>query len=1170
MRIIRPAPLGLLVGLVACAVTSAPAAAKGLPSYHSPGYKGTSRAPKTVAPPTPKPIALAAAGRFPHVIVDAAGTAHIVWTQDDPNGPSVLHYCRIKRGETACDNPPGSQTFIPDKPYGVGDDPRFNTDNNGPQVVAVGDQVVIMTHRYPTVFPKPDKSDGSNTTLIWVSEDGGTTFTGPGLVGTQDINGGRAVEFGADNDPTIGVLTDTTTGGTYFQAIRPGAFTSAKANLGDTGPDQAYSGSLALLDGRPVAAFADLKEQTFVRQWTGTQPITDPGTWTAPVLVPGDEPQLAGGSGGLFLMNRPKFGTPYVVRRLGAGLAAGPAATISTKADPGVFHAFNEDPSGRLLATWEARSQKNPGVQLRTSTDGANWSTARQIFDAAGAGQLGIDAAADGGGFAVANLTGGVNATGAIAAVGFGKQTKNGAAGLGSLSGGGDQGAVSSCSKLAFGTLQITTDNGCFLHGTGASARVSVSTDEIDLNGLRIVPDAGVSIAMDARQHTLDTTGSVRVLLTGGGVTVTLFHGELHLRLPTAGVGTTLFSFDQSAFGLDLFGFGAKGKVDVILTATGVRIPISLALPPIFGDVRGDATLVADRATGLHFDTLHIHVGNILLGPLLIDHLDVSYSGASDTWTGDGAVQFPPPGAGGGLAIMDVVFTNGAYKHGGFTYTPPPPGIVIGPFVYLNSIGGELGLDPTHIGAHATIGAGTPGVGGVSPVNVVGNFDMTFPSRGPADFRMSGAVSFFVFQVATGFLDFQTDGYASFGGELGTDLGPLHIAAKADGFVDATNGNFGADINGNICVNLVADTPLGEVDLGCVGLDAEIAVSNAGFAACAGFTIAGVHATGGIDYPFADFSPVLLANPLLMTGSIIDHLAFPCHAGKYHVPPRPPVSRATAIVAQAGGTSVSLPGGNPSETLVLKGNRAAPDVTVTGPGGAQVGGAGAQAGYAVTPKGGTTTFVVLPKPAAGTWSVTPAAGSAPIASVLVGDGYVPATVKATLGGSGRARTLRYAIKDATDGQSIQFAETGAFGTHVLGVAKGTSGTLRFAPADAKGGRRTILALIRHDGVVTDTHTIGTYIAPGPARPGRPATVNASIGGRALTVTWGPAPHASGYAVRVRGSHGRSELHILGPRARRLRVAGLQSGETATASVAGVTATGVSGPAARTTARGHAR
>ncbi len=1167
----------VLLALPAFASLAAPglspaAAASRTPVYRSPGYVGTTRAPATKPLKTPAPIALSASGRFPQTIVDAGGTAHIVWVESSDGGADVLRYCRIKRGERACDNPPGSQSFVPDHPYGDGDGPQFNTDGDGPRVVAVGDQVVIMTHRYPTAFPKPDMSDVSNSTLIWVSEDGGTTFTGPGLVGNQSINGSAAVEFGPDNDPTIGVITDTVTGGTFFQAIRPGAFTSAQANLGDGGPDRAYSGSLAVDGGRPVAAFADLNRQTFVRQWTGTAPISDASTWTAPTVIAGDEPRLAGGPGGLFLMNRPGVNGPYAVRRMGAGLAPGAPATVSDS-EGAVFGQLFEDPSGRVVAAWESRDGKTPGVRLRSATDGTHWAPAQQVFDGAAAGQIGVAAASDGGGFAVANQTGGVNQPGPIVGTPFGPQGATGKPGLGSLAGGGDRSATSTCARLAFGAVEMDSQAGCFLHGTGGSAGVTVSTGEINLNGLHLVPDAGVSIMIDPRAHTVNTTGAVSVLLEGEGITVTLFHGALHLQLPVASAGTTLFSFDQSAFGLDLFGFGAKGRVDVILTPDGVRVPVSLGLPPVLGDVRGAATLIADRTSGLHFNSLHIHVGNILLGPLLIDHLDIDYAGDSDTWSGDGAVQFPPAGAGGGLALIDVAFQHGAYKHAGFEYTPPPPGIVIGPFVYLNSIGGELGLDPTHIGADAKIGAGTPGVGGISPVNIDGRFDMTFPSHGPADFKMSGAVSFFVFDIATGYLDFQSDGYAGFGGEVGGDFGPIHIAASADGFVDATNGNFGADVKGDACVNISFDVPItgNTVDLGCVGLGGEIAVSNAGFAACASFNVPAYgEASGGIDYPFADFSPALLLNPAALTVSIIAHLSFPCHAGRYHVPPRPAVSSATARAAQAGGTAVTLPAGNPSETIVVNGTAAAPHVTVAGPGGAHVGGDGAQAGYTIVPKGGTTTFVVLKKPAAGTWTVTPQADSAPIGDVLVGDGYVPAAVQATLAGAGRARSIRYAITHLGSGQTVAFAEKGTFGTHILGVARGAHGTLRFAPADARGGRRTVLALVRHEGVVTDTRIVGHYTAPGPLRPAPVTRVRATVTGRAVTVSWGSASGAAAYAVRIHGSHGRSELHVVKAGVHRLRVTGVLSGERVTVRVAGVSRGNRTGPAPSVRASGRGR
>src|SRR4051794_41656040 len=89
----RGASRALVVALVLGAGT--PAAAK-LPIYHSPGYRGTTKAPPRTPPP---PITLAT-GDKPNVLVDAAGAAHIVWNEPHDDGPGLLRYCRPPRRAT--------------------------------------------------------------------------------------------------------------------------------------------------------------------------------------------------------------------------------------------------------------------------------------------------------------------------------------------------------------------------------------------------------------------------------------------------------------------------------------------------------------------------------------------------------------------------------------------------------------------------------------------------------------------------------------------------------------------------------------------------------------------------------------------------------------------------------------------------------------------------------------------------------------------------------------------------------------------------------------------------------------------------------------------------------------------------------------------------------------
>ena len=189
-------------------------------------------------------------------------------------------------------------------------------------------------------------------------------------------------------------------------------------------------------------------------------------------------------------------------------------------------------------------------------------------------------------------------------------------------------------------------------------------------------------------------------------------------------------------------------------------------------------------------------------------------------------------------------------------------------------------------------------------MSVNGLFEMDFPRSGPANFKMSGTVEVFFFEIGNGFLQFQTDGYAAFGGQLGPfSLGPLNLDARVGGFVDAGSGQFGADLSGKveICIDVELARP-------CAGAGADVAVSNAGFAACATLKVV-KEFTGGVRFPWGDFGPEILANPGAAAYALITHIAIPCNTDGYRVaPPRP----ASARVAQQGGTVVSVPRGCPA------------------------------------------------------------------------------------------------------------------------------------------------------------------------------------------------------------------------------------------------------------------
>lgn len=1125
----------LVVAAMAAVLLAAGPAQAGTPSYHSPGYKGTKKAPPTGAADeaAPKPVAVGN-GSTPDVLVDAAGTAHAAW--NDAQDPKVVHYCRLPRGADGCDAT--YQASLPDTPAGP------------PFVLAFGDALVILSQR----------AGAGRPVFALVSFDGGRGFSGdPTKVGgPPDINGSEdlrdAVTFGTQGAERIALIFD----GAKIQIVKPGSGPSQFMDL--TPKDNGFQGTPAALaatpDGGLTAAF-DVSNNVAVRTWNRTGDVLNESSWSPAATVPGYQPALATGPSGSFLqvLNESRL----TVHGVSGGGQPGKGTIVSPpNATIGAISLF-EDGNGDVRSTWVTGLRDR--LAQRVLDGGKDLGKVRTLYEDSKATYTwlsGATAPSDGGGFlalARAPSQAAVGGPGTILLAGFGSQKGTGKLGLGGQAGiapdpGDDPGATAACSHAAFGAVTIRPGGGCLLGSTDPDRRnVLVSEGEVDLNGLKIVPDAGVKILIDAKKHTLDTTGTVRVLLASGSTEILLWHGDFHVKLPAAGAGTTLFSFDTSDFGVDVLGFGVKGRVDVILTSDGVRIPISIALPPAFGDIRGDAVLLGKKGSGLELDTLKIHAGGIFLGPLVLKTLDITSEGGGRTWTGKADVQLPPPGVGGSLKA-DVIFIDGSYKSGSFLYTFPKPGIVLGPAIYLQAIQGLFALDPTKIQAGAQIGAGPPAL---TPITALGTFTMVFPKQGPSSFRLDGTVSLFLFQLGKAFVEFQTDGYAAFGGEVALDLGPVHAGGKVEGTVDGPTGHFGAGLDGDVCINLKIES----FDAGCVGLGISTGISDYGFAACVNVSvpppvsvITGSEITAGLELPWKDVPVSAFFNPIEAIGVLFSHLEIPCSTADYKVPQRGPVSRA---LRQAGGTAVQLEAGAPTQTLLVKGDTAAPDVSVTGPD-------GQPAGYRVTAKGIPATYVVLTKPAAGTYAITPAQDSAPITDVMVSEGYTPASATAKVRGRGLKRALRYRVRNATHGQRVAFVEKGAFGEHRLGTAKGARGTLRFRPHQGGGKRRTVVAVVERAGIPLKRTDVARFTGPPAPRAGRARRVRVRRTGSTVVVSWrGRSPQ---WAVKLRGSHGRRTGLLLPGKAHTAVVRGLAPGDRISAAVSGRSATGRPGRAAR--------
>lgn len=1127
----------LLLALAAwMLLLSAAAAAATFPTYREPpSYKGRSKAPPT-KPAPPPPVAPAAVlsetGGKPDMVVDEAGTAHIVWAEDNGNAASTAEYCRLKRGATSCDQR-ATLRFDPDPANS-----QYNTDYGGPRIVRVGNQLAVFSKRYPMVTTKPDGAS-SHTVVEWVSGDGGNSWSDPGqIVGKREL--GEMVVLGVDNPSIVNVGIDVFCqapgpAAWCIQEYRSGQYAEADGNL-STGSNQNYNAGLALDEtGRPISIATDAGGNAFVRRWSGQGSVLDGNTWSPAAGFVGDQPSIAGGPAGVWLMSKTTFNSgPFSVRRMNVNgdgtIAPGPATEISSNHDD-IYGELRQDPSGRLHAAWEQRFGDRPGVKLRSSTP-TGFGPEQHLFDGQALGEIALGAAEDGGGFAAFARNVGTGNSG-IVAVGFGNQAATGKAGLGDIPGGAGTNTNVSCQKVNFGKFVLKTVQGCLNEGAGKFANLVVSTEEVTINGVRIIPDPGSKLIVDPKLLRIDTEGPVRVVVSNAAAEVTLFHGPLHTDLSKVVPGTNLFEFASQAFKANVLGFPVAGDIPVKLTADGVRIPVDITLPPAFAGFTGRAELIAN-ASGLQVDSLKIHAGPVYLGALTLKTIDIDWK-AGGTWTGYAELAFPATGT----LKAEVSFVNGDFAGASFDL-PLSPAQPIGPFVYLLRVNGGFRLEPAvRIDAGATVGAGAP-INGTAPVNVNGTFSMIFPKSGPASFQMKGRANVFEFSFAELLLELQTDGYAQFRGNMGVDWGPIEIGGLAEGWVEAGNGNFSARVQGGVKLCAVVE---------CTGPEASAAFSNVGFIACG--ELAG--ATAGLKMTWTQMSDpqtaALFAVPGLgLAAFLVDKIAAPCNTSDYfNPPPRPFTARGSA----AGGQVISIPRGLPSATLVAVGESQAPDVTVTGP-------AGLKSTTLAFP-GIPATYVTIKNPRAGDYTIAPKEGSADIVRVLASNGYRPAAIKARV----RGRRIAYRVANLGAGQRVVFQERGRFGAHTLGAVKRSRGTLRFRPAPGRGGKRTVYALVQKDGLTIRTTKVGAFTAPSPPRPGAVKRLRATHKGHKLTVKWRAARGAASYVLRLRGSKGTRIARALGKKSRGLVFPAVRRDERFAIAVQAVAKNTRAGPTART-------
>jgi hypothetical protein len=1059
-------------------------------------------------------------GNDPDAIVDRDGITHLVWNETNPgtNTADVLHYCQIPRGATACTN---GKAFVPPAP-----DPALNVDFDGPHVMVTPfGEVILLTHR--CCSPVLGQSDSN---VVYVSDDGGANFTGPSVVGTEESGGPSiptpVVFDGADRR----ILTIAgPTGGIHFQAAplaQQGAGQPYTTQFAQLSSYDSYDPSVVYRERNSfAAAWGDLHDTVHVRTFTCALdpcPLDRPNNqanWSPDVAIPDAEyPRLATGPNGTFVMYRGTAGATdnkYFIRRVD-GASIGPAHPLSD-GNGGNFRDVVQDAGGILHALF---TDKDSGLSYRASGDGGvTWGdqqtivkgpdytitspkvTARTVDD--GFTGFALWESNDGGQRNPPILLSALPDPSISLHV-----TPPAVPGPPAPPGTVPPPPPAACRLLTFAAVDVIAD-ACLKKEGDAY----VATGGVKINGLRVELGSG-KLRFDVKGRTISSSGASVTVKVGDTV---LFKDDIDWKLPKASIAS-LGTLDVSGGGA-LLGFPLKGSIEIKLRGGGVEIPVHLGLPALFGGVTGDVTVRADNVAGVHLRELHVKVGDALIGPLEIKDLFFDYDADNVSWAGGLNVILPPQPPGPSLESK-IAFSHGDLDYLGAELTLPP-GVFLDPFAVtqLKKIRFSLKTNPLVLSGGVTVDAG-PSIAGVAAVSVDG--DLTFTLADPAIFRVDGTIKLVSVPLATAFFELRTNGYIGFGGHVGFEESGFSATADVDGWLFKSAFNVGA--KASICLG----------DLGCVG--GEVVFSSTGFAGCA-YTFA------------ADFGAGI------KWGEGLDIMWTGCDVGPY---------RATASAAQAGGArSVTFGAGLPSGVIAVEGQGGAPHVALVGPGGARIEdtpGAKSQTASALAfhvPEK-STTFFVLKRPAAGTWSVEPLDGSVPIAGVKVADGLddpkATGSVRRAAPGS-RDRVLSYTI-NKVPGQKITFAEQGKGAARPLGTAKGSGGTLRFTPADGPGGTRKIIALVSSYGKPRKELTIASYVAPPPVKPATVKGLKARRSATKLVVSWATAANAKRYEIRTTLSDGRRLLAR--QKTKRYTISSVASRTRATITVVGLKADGTRG------------
>jgi hypothetical protein len=708
-----------------------------------------------------------------------------------------------------------------------------------------------------------------------------------------------------------------------------------------------------------------------------------------------------------------------------------------------------------------------------------------------------------------------------------------------------------------------------------------LSYQAVRVNGLVITPGGSTPVIVFPG---IDKIVSANATVKFGVVRVS--RGPLNLDVrPTTGADAlgrsgseTLSSFDARRSLPSIGGFALDGQVTLRLVSDGSghysMLDIHVGVPDVFTAFGGrppDATtsIRADDDHAPEIDDLDISVPHLELGPLTLEDVRFHYTAHGDAffhcsgtfWKATARVFIGSDDGGEAGFILapdppqnGVEFCDGDFAGAGgdIQFGGPIPKPEIFPGVLVDQIGLQVQVHPPVVHGSVTLSvADLVSVRGdllialASPsepytltthdaasFGAVNNLKLVAPTV-----AVGGSVGVNVpllddpIALGSGYMLYEAPGYISAGGSVRLGFPGMTLDGSITGTVSVPTGQF--DIEGEVTGCLV----------GIFCHSAAAWVSDVGIAICLGDIVHDSWVPGA-GYRWGDILP---------------HVWFPtgCKPSRFwdhNI--RAPGTAARARGAQAGGAApvtFRVVKGEDSKSVELQGRGGAPSVTLTGPDGEKVsigpGGQavvhGAHVGLLRDEMGSRTIAGVLGgRP--GTYTITPAAGSAPI--VEVQETRPDDGPSATVTGDGATRVLRYDAGLGGGGKKVTFFERGTAVFRSLKTSTGGRGAVTFTPARGPAGTREVVARTTLDGQPVPDLVVARFHASDSVSPGATRGVRARRSGRTLVVSWRPAVNAAAYGITVRTADGTFRLVRAGKARRSVRIAGVPAAYAGTVAV----------------------